>query len=147
MNNAEISRFFRSHPLTKKMFRGVFSVNDQPKIKDGLYVFNTLTRETPRSKVGHWVVFLVRDKITYFDSTGLPEIELTFDCKVERSEKVVQSLFSVNCGLYVLYFGLSMMRGDTLKEFLSQFGTDLIKNDTYIISKMMIEYELKKYYK
>jgi hypothetical protein len=117
MNSTEISRFFRSHPLTKKVFRGVYNARDKIKIRDGLYVYNTLPRTAPPNKIGHWVCFLVDEEINYFDSTGLPEIEVTFDPirgKVNRNDRAIQSMFSLNCGLYVLYFGLSMMRGYTM---------------------------------
>jgi hypothetical protein len=147
MNSREINGFLRRHPLTKKIFRGVYSCDNIPKIRDGLFVLNTLPRRAPLTKIGHWVCFLVNEKITYFDPTGLPEIEIAFDCKIDRNEKVIQSMFTLNCGLYILHFALSMTRGYTLKEFLRQFGPDLIKNDAYVLCKMMMEYKLKKYYK
>jgi hypothetical protein len=149
MNTQEISRFFRSHPLTKNVFRGVFNARDKIKITKGLYVYNTLPRTAPPNKIGHWVCFLVDKEINYFDSTGLPEIEVDFapGAKVYRNDKPIQSMFSLHCGLYVLYFGLSMMRGYTMKQFLRQFSDDQIENDLYISCKMEIEYQIKKNYK
>jgi hypothetical protein len=146
MNSNEIADFFSRHPLTRGAFKGVFNAGDTPKLENGLYVFNTLPRNAPPERMGHWVCFVVGDRVTYFDSTGLPEIELSFDRDVIRNEKIMQSMFTLNCGLYVLYFGLEMMRGKSLKSFQKQFSSeDLIKNDIFILSKMRLEYEINNF--
>jgi hypothetical protein len=146
MNNQEIHDFLSTHGLTKKIFRGVFSSNNRPRIKDGFYVYNTLPRYAPETKMGHWVCFLADGRnITYMDPMGLPELEFEFEGKVQRNEKILQSMLTINCGLYVIYFALSLMRGYTMKQFVSWFSSkDLVENDIFILSVMQLEYEIKK---
>jgi hypothetical protein len=99
--------------------------------------------------MGHWVCFLANGRnITYMDPMGLPEIEFDFEGKVERNEKILQSMLTINCGLYVLYFALSLMRGYSMKEFVSWFSSsDLVDNDIFILSVMQLEYEIKNIFK
>ena len=74
MKSGQLRKALYHHPMTKKIFGGVFARNkipDIPKDKTVAYIVNT----DPALKPGqHWVAFYITKKTVYslFDSYGLP---------------------------------------------------------------------------
>ena len=73
LKNIEIINYFNYEPR----FNGIFSKNNLPRIKDGLYVINL---DDKSRKGTHWVsLFTDRNTVVYFDSFGIryiPQEEL-----------------------------------------------------------------------
>ena len=63
--NSEIQKYYQNEPR----FNGIYSRDNLPKIRDGVYVINL----DEHSDIGtHWVASYVRNNdITYFDSLGI----------------------------------------------------------------------------
>ena len=66
--NLEIQKYYKNRPR----FNGLYSRDNLPKIKDGVYVINL----DEYSDIGtHWVALYVQNNdVTYFDSFGLEHI-------------------------------------------------------------------------
>ena len=65
--NFEIQKYYQIKPK----FNDVYSRNNLPKIKDGVYVIN---RDEYRSIGSHWIVLFANgDNVTYFDSFGVQQ--------------------------------------------------------------------------
>ena len=65
--NFEIQKYYQIKPK----FNDVYSRNNLPKIKDGVYVIN---RDEYRSIESHWIVLFANgDNVTYFDSFGVQQ--------------------------------------------------------------------------
>ena len=68
LNSIEITTYFNYEPR----FNGIFSKNNLPKIKDGVYVINFYDQ---KSKETHRIsLFIDRNTAAYFDSFGIEYI-------------------------------------------------------------------------
>ena len=62
LNNTEITNYFKY----ESRFNGIFSRNNLPEIKDGVYVINL---DDKNGKGTHWVLLFINKNTTvYFDS-------------------------------------------------------------------------------
>ena len=68
LTNFEIQNYYQN----KSKFNGVYSRNNLPKLKDGVYVINLDEYE---SIVTHWIALYVNDNnVTDFDSFGVEHV-------------------------------------------------------------------------
>ena len=68
LTNFEMQNYYQN----KSKFNGVYSRNNLPKIKDGVYVINLDEYE---SIVTHWIALYVNDNnVTDFDSFGVEHV-------------------------------------------------------------------------
>ena len=68
LTNFEIQKCYQSEPK----FNGVYSRNNLPKTKDGVYVINI---DEYKSIGTHWIaLYLNAENVTYFDSFGVEHI-------------------------------------------------------------------------
>ena len=88
-----------------------------------------------------------KDKtVTYFDSYGLePHSDITAELQskgygkpIRYQDRLLQSPYSSQCGLYVIAFCSFMFAGSTFRNFLKCFYADPILNDR------LIEYYVNK---
>ena len=72
LTNFEIRKYYEKDPK----FNGVYSRNNLAKIKDGAYVINLDEYESIGT---HWIaLYVIAEKITYFDSFGVEYIRKEF---------------------------------------------------------------------
>ena len=65
LTNFEIQQYYQKKPK----FKGVYSRNSLPKIKDGAYIMNLDEYESVGT---HWIALYVSgDNVTYFNSFGV----------------------------------------------------------------------------
>ena len=68
LTNFEIQKYYQNEPK----FNGVYSGNNLPKIKDGVYIINL---DEHKSIATHWTAFYVNaENVTYFESFGVEHI-------------------------------------------------------------------------
>ena len=68
LTNFEIQKYYQNEPK----FNGVYSRNNLPKIKEGVYATNL---DEYKSKVTHWIAWYVNtNNVVYFDSFGVEHI-------------------------------------------------------------------------
>ena len=123
LTNFEIQKYHQNEPR----FNGVYSRDNLPKIKDGVYVINL----DAYSDIGtHWVALYVRNNnITYFDSFGVEHIPKEIKTFINRSLSITKNIFriqaydSIMCGYFCIGFIDFMLSGKTLIEFKNLFFT------------------------
>ena len=137
MNNRQISALLGEHSCTRRVFKGVFSVDSLPqKIDPGIYVVNTDKSGNPGI---HWICIMKmtpKGSVEYFDSYGIePHHAEIFKClgqNYKYSKKPLQSLFSSTCGQYCCFVAHQRALGISFKEILNTFCTDPELNDAFV---------------
>lgn len=125
MDENEIRRIMRTHPLLKLSFEDVLSVNEVclPTKKPASFIFNLDPSHEPGS---HWVAvyYTARGQYWYFDSYGSPPPEdLTRTYEYLREWTLpVQSLFSNVCGHYCIYFLYLCVKGLTWTQINTEMA-------------------------
>lgn len=125
---------------TRAAFLGVFSLNHLPRSVPrlpALFIINTNTNNLPGE---HWKAIYVSNKREgeVFDSLAMP-VELIlqhwmnlFTRKWIASTLTLQNPLAPSCGAYVLYFVMTRLQHASLKTFLANFSSNVIKNDKYV---------------
>ena len=67
LTNFEIQKYYQN----ESTFNGVFSRNNLPNIKDGVYVINL---DEFKSLGTHQIALYVNNNVTYFDSFGVKHV-------------------------------------------------------------------------
>ena len=145
MNTKQIINILTNDFRTRRIFRGVLPRNKLPQFENrrpSVYVINTDHSTGPGQ---HWVcVFLEPNgKAEYFDSFGLPPTHAAIHGFIVRNsvasyrfnQKLLQSLTSSTCGLYVLYYVFMKSRGASLWRIQQVFDVNnLWANDRRVRS-------------
>jgi len=146
-----IEDILEKDPITKDIFKGVYARDELPnpiKSYPNCFIFNN----KPRSNAGeHWLaVFFNSDKTCYFfDSYGMnPSFYgltnyLKSNCKkINYNQKRLQGDSDL-CGFYCIAF-LYFKSRNKLKEFFDIFSNNLLKNDNFIFSNIILNKNFKK---
>lgn len=144
MNSIQISSCLRKNKYTRKIFRGVFPV-DQLHLrsikKPALLVVNTAVSTHPGK---HWVaIYLPKDKgfVEFFDSYGrflhnkyFEEFFKRFSNlnKILFNARILQSAFSSVCGYYCCVYAVYRAKGKSMNDFIKNFSNRLHENDRKI---------------
>ena len=71
LTNFEIQEYYEKNPR----FNGVYSGDNQPKIRDGAYIINLINLDEHYNIGTHWVTLWVNNNnAIYFDSFGVEHI-------------------------------------------------------------------------
>ena len=152
MNTRDILSSLRNHPLTRNVFKGVYSANTLPNIRREkskeakAYVFNLDPSYLPGS---HWVaVYSNRKGIEYFDSYGLPpstdRIRRLLGSRCKYNTKRLQSFYTTVCGQYCLYFIWKRCHGQSMETILQSFGENTTLNDLIVNSTVNNVFETEE---
>ena len=117
--NLEIQKYYQNRPR----FNGLYSRDNLPKIKDGVYVINL----DEYSDIGtHWVALYVQNNdATYFDFFGVEHISKEIKAFIDHSLSITKNIFriqafdSIICGYFCIGFFYYMLAGKTLTEFMN----------------------------
>ena len=72
LTNFEIQKYYQNEPK----FNGVFSRNNLPKIKGGVYIINL---DQYQSIGTHWIIFYMNaENVTHFDGFGVAHFQKKF---------------------------------------------------------------------
>ena len=123
LTNFEIQKYYQNEPR----FNGVYSGDNLPKIKGGVFVINL----DKYSNIGtHWVALYVRNNdIAYFDSFGvehIPEETKAFIGNKNIQTKIfrIQTYDSIMCGYFCIGFIHFVLAGKTLTNFTNLFSSN-----------------------
>ena len=140
MNTLQIERLLKKDLKSKTIFKKVCALDQLEKPTfPSAYVINS----DPSSEPGeHWVAvyFDKRGRGEYFDSYGLPPTLVGLESYMDAyslsgwiyNRKTLQAYFSSFCGHYCVYFILFRCRGVPLYAIVSDFTSNLTKNDRSI---------------
>ena len=123
LTNFEIQKYYQNEPR----FNGVYSRDNLPKIKGGVFVINL----DKYSNIGtHWVALYVRNNdIAYFDSFGvehIPEETKAFIGNKNIQKKIfrIETYDSIMCGYFCIGFIHFVLAGKTLTNFTNLFSSN-----------------------
>ena len=86
LTNFEIQKYYQNEPKCN----GVYSINNLPKIKCGVYIINL---DEDESIGTHWIALYVNDNnVTYFDSFGVEHIPNEIK-KIIGNKNVVTNIY------------------------------------------------------
>jgi hypothetical protein len=143
MNCCQLEEIIRCAPYAH-LFRGVHPANYNSSLEDGFYIFNTVSDE----QLGHWVALSKRkNNVIYFDSFGLPPIELVkllTPYNVSYNPTMIQESNSMQCGLYVLLF-MHYQYLNLYNQFINIFHNDTRVNEC-IVSDLSVLIKYIKFY-
>jgi len=139
MNTIQLTKIMKSHPSSKKLYLGTFSVDTLPtNIKyPSCLIFNNQRSDQPGQ---HWVAiyFGANKKAEFFDSFGGSPKDYGIDGYMKKhalstvyNKQVLQTKLSVYCGLYCLLFLICKCKHRSLKYFLNLFDKPKINDNTF----------------
>ncbi len=137
MNTEEIRQVLQSDPFTAPISLGLFASDQLPfpiESRPSAFVANN----HPLSKPGeHWVAFYVDDVVEYFDSYGLPPLDvfkkyLKKFSQVKHNTVTLQDFNSTVCGQYCIFFLHYRCRGYSMDEIVSFLNSKPNKNDDLV---------------
>ena len=133
LTNFEIQNFYENEPK----FNGVYSRNNSPKIKDGVYIIDL---DEYKSIWTQWIALYVNDNnVTYFDSFGIEHIPKEIRKFIENKNIVtniyrIQAYDSIMCGYFQIGFIDFMLKGKGLLKYTNLFSlNDYAKNEKIIL--------------
>lgn len=144
MNTLEIWNAMTTNKYTKKIFKGVFPLDEIPKTilkRPAGIIVNTDKSTQPGT---HWIALYlpVKDRAEFFDSYGRAPmhnefLEFFIKNKIKKilyNKTQLQSVFSAVCGQYCCFYLLARSNNCSLKKFKNKFfkNQNLIQNDTNI---------------
>ena len=119
-------------------FNGVFSRNNVPKIKDGVYVKNL---DEYKSIGTHWIALYVNDNnVTYFDSLGVEHIPKDIR-KFIRNKNIITNIYriqaynSITCRYFCIGFIDFRLKGKRLLDYANLFSPNHYEKNEKIILK------------
>ena len=119
--NFEIQNYCQNEPR----FNGIYSRDNLPKIKAGLYVINL----DEQSDIGsHWIaLYASNNNVTYFGSFGVEHIPKEIKTFINKSTIVtyifrIQAYDSIMCGYFCIEFIDFMLAGKTLTDFTNFYS-------------------------
>ncbi len=115
MNAQELERLIRRDPCMTAVTWGVFARDEIPRhgLLPGAYVVNS--HEAPGE---HWFLLYVGEQFELYDSLGKMPMNYGIESPCIYIDKRLQTINSVSCGKYVLYFLYWRSRGIQMHAIL-----------------------------
>ena len=134
LTNFRRQKYYQKEPK----FNGVYSRNNLPKIKDGVYVKNL---DGIKSIGPHWMALYVNgNNIIYFDSFGAEHIPKEIE-KFVGNKNIITNVYrmqaydSIKCGYFCIGFIDFMLKGKSLLDYTNIFSPKNYKKSDKIILK------------
>ena len=135
LTNFEIQKYYENEPK----FNGVYSRNNLPKIKSGVYIINLNESESIGT---YWIALYVNDNnVTYFDSFGVEHISKEIK-KFIGNKRIITNIYRIQAYDSILreYFCIGfidfILKGKSLLDYTYSFSP----NDYENIDKIILKY-------
>ena len=132
LTSFEIKKYYQNEPK----FDGVYSRNNLPRIKNGVYVINL---DVYKSIGTHWIALYVNgNNVIYFDSFGVEHISKEIKKFIVNKNIItniyrIQAFALIMCGYFCIGFIDVMLKGKRLLDYTNLFSpNDYEKNDKII---------------
>ena len=140
LSTLQINNYLKHNPE----FIGCYPSDLIPKNKSRpcSIIINT---DNSKSSGEHWVaLYLTHESVFYFDSFGLPILEMDlinylkpYYDYVIYSKKCIQDITSTACGIYTIAFVENVKNRTTFIKFLNRFNSDKLKSNDEIVFKYL----------
>ena len=147
MNTAEINRALEGNPITKYIFRGVFSCDNVPDFDS--FPSGCVVNTDPASGSGsHWIALFQPEPgvMETFDSFGRDLgiysshfANFLHECRLISQPAQLQSINSTVCGQYCLFFLLRRASGESYPHIVHLF-TDYKKANDIMVCQYVNHY-------
>ena len=134
-SNFEIQKYYENEPK----FNGVYSRNNLPKIKSGVYIINLNESESIGT---YWIALYVNDNnVTYFDSFGVEHISKEIK-KIIGNKRIITNIYRIQAYDSIMreYFCIGfidfILKGKGLLDYTYSFSP----NDYENIDKIILKY-------
>ena len=128
----EIFRSLKNDPYSKSIFKAVLPIDKIPLkiVYPSAYVINT---DSSAGSGEHWLAvhYDSQGMCSFFDSYGMPPGFYGLEKYLKKTSTdwifnnmQLQSLSSVTCGYYCIYFIQMMCRDFTMNEIVEQFSNE-----------------------
>ena len=135
LSNFEIQKYYENEPK----FNGVYSRNNLPKIKSGVYIINLNESESIGT---YWIALYVNDNnVTYFDSFGVEHISKEIK-KIIGNKRIITNIYRIQACDSIMreYFCIGfidfILKGKGLLDYTYSFSP----NDYENIDKIILKY-------
>ena len=135
LSNFEIQKYYENEPK----FNGVYSRNNLPKIKSGVYIINLNESESIGT---YWIALYVNDNnVTYFDSFGVEHISKEIK-KFIGNKRIITNIYRIQAYDSIMreYFCIGfidfILKGKSLLDYTYSFSP----NDYENIDKIILKY-------
>ena len=135
LTNFEIQKYYENEPK----FNGVYSRNNLPKIKSGVYIINLKESESIGT---YWIALYINDSnVTYFDSFGVEHISKEIK-KFIGNKRIITSIYRIQAYDSIMreYFCIGfidfILKGKSLLDYTYSFSP----NDYENIDKIILKY-------
>ena len=121
LTNFEIQKY----PQNEPKFKGVYSRNNLPKLKDEAYVINL---DKYKSIGTHWKAsYVIAENVTYFDSFGAEHIPKEIKKFIENKNIItniyrIQAYDSIMYGYFCIRFIDFILKGKILLDYTNLFS-------------------------
>ena len=142
MKAMDLAKMISSDNRLNNHFIGIFPIDLIPSQVDvnDFFIINS----SPSDKEGtHWLVLYKNSQTSYefFDSFGYsPNFYKLYnfanflkDYKFCYQNKQIQSVYSIKCGLYCLFYASLKVSGHSMVNIIEKFSTNCIHNDKILI--------------
>lgn len=144
METERLRQIVRYDARTNYQFLDVYAADELPTRMppQTLAIVNCCNRNYPGE---HWLALYKceEDTLEIFDSFGLnPDVynlvgKLPESSVITYSTKQLQSINSLMCGQYCLYYCYFKARGYALDDIISGFSKDYYNNDAYVYNAVL----------
>ena len=135
LSNFEIQKYYENEPK----FNGVYSRNNLPKIKSGVYIINLNESESIGT---YWIALYVNDNnVTYFDSFGVEHNSKEIK-KIIGNKRIITNIYRIQACDSIMreYFCIGfidfILKGKGLLDYTYSFSP----NDYENIDKIILKY-------
>ena len=135
LTNFEIQKYYENEPK----FNGVYSRNNLPKIKSGVYIINLNESESIGT---YWIALYINDNnVTYFDSFGVEHISKEIK-KFIGNKRIITNIYRIQAYDSIMreYFCIGfidfILKGKSLLDYTYSFSP----NDYENIDKIILKY-------
>ena len=142
LTTKELDAILKRNSVTKRYFLGTFPACIYPESNRNIYSFITNT-DAHDERGEHWNSwFVIKDKITFFDSFGRPpddpslpqhyrDIMKKFKV-IEFNRSQIQGLMSKTCGYFCIHFIYDFSLGLNFESFLDEYYINFEINDIVV---------------
>lgn len=168
MDGGDLARVLKQEECLKEKLKlpgsiiAVLTLEELTKLQKRIEPKDTIaiicnTEIDPNNTDGlHWIAMYSDNsspngQVDYFDSYGKqPDRQsIYYFLNVQGrtwqyNKQCLQMSYSSVCGYYCLYFIIKRCQGETMKDIISGFGTDLLENDKNVQSYIHKHYDIRR---
>lgn len=144
MNTSQIETILKSNRYTKRIFHGVYSVDQLPELSLNVPVACVVNLDGSDKPGSHWVGVYKdsnNESSEYFDSLGEAPPDESHTWRIQRflgltyryNNTLIQYPLTTTCGQHVIYYIFHKSKGRDLQDIINSYpGGDYLEDDIFV---------------